>query len=376
MTLVADKQRVKGVLKEWDVLTEFLTTPIVYHPGGWEDTLPRHIKQSVLEQRLEMVLNGGWDVATDAEVVCYLYTACLVQPFTSDWTDIYLYEGATLMPQIRQAIPATPKELSDYQMHELNDLKRKIRDSQKRRRKSNRKETDMSKRKLVMEENDGNVLLGVLQEGCDPIIKTKEGSIEEVLPAVPDFLKEAEQQWAVSPKNPTYKPPAKPKAAATPAGGTAEEAKAGPLPLLAGTETATPAEETTGEAAAEVAERTAAPAEAETETEVPPAVGPEEVPAEVAVVGEEKTGMSRMAEQEVSERIAEAPAPQPAEPTPSTAAKTGEWEYYLEDGRGPFESVQLAMDALGLDKGTRPSHNRWDRLSTALKEKIQRRPKS
>jgi len=376
LTLVADKQRVKAVFKEWDVLTEVLTTPIVYHPGGWEASLPEDNKRIVLEQRLEMVRNGGWDRATDAEVVSYLFTASLVQPFTSDWTNIYLYVAATLMPQIRQSIPATPTELSDYQMHELNDLKHRIRDSQKRRRISKRKEKNMSKRKLVMEENDGNVLLGVLQEGCDPIIKTKEGSIEEVLPAVPDFLKEAEQQWAVSPKNPTYKPPAKPKAAATPPAAGEEPKKTSDLPLLADTEKATPAEETTGEAAAEVAEPTAAPAEAEAETEVPPAVGPEEVPAEVAVVGEEKTGMSRMAEQEVSERIAEAPAPQPAEPTPSTAAKTGEWEYYLEDGRGPFESVQLAMDALGLDKGTRPSHNRWDRLSTALKEKIQRRPKS
>jgi len=49
-------------------------------------------------------------------------------------------------------------------------------------------------------------------------------------------------------------------------------------------------------------------------------------------------------------------------------------EYYLQDGRGPFESVQAAMDALGLDKATRPKHNRWDRLSTQLKESIRRRP--
>ncbi len=369
MTLVADKQRVKGVLKEWDVLTEVLTTPIVYHPGGWEDTLPEHIKQRVLEQRIEKVLNGGWDTATDAEVVCYLFTASLVQAFTSDWTDIFLYEGATLMPQIRQAIPATPKELSDYQRHQLSDLKRNIRDSQKRRRKSKRKEKDMSKRKLVMEEQDGSVLVGVLQADCDPVIQTKEGSIEEVLSAVPDFLKEAQEKWAVSPKNPAYKAPApakaatKPVKAATKPVATAEQPKqTGDLPLLAGTEK--PAE-----AGAEVTEPPAAPAEAEAEPVVPPAE-PEAVEAAESGVEEEKT------EQDVSERIAQAPAPQPAQPTPSTAAKPGEWEYYLEDGRGPFESVQTAMDTLGLDKDNRPQHNRWDRLSTALKEKIQRRQKS
>ena len=53
---------------------------------------------------------------------------------------------------------------------------------------------------------------------------------------------------------------------------------------------------------------------------------------------------------------------------------TWKWEYYLQDGRA-FESVQAAMDELGLDKDKRPKHNRWDRLSTQLKEQIQCRAK-
>jgi len=253
----------------------------------------------------------------------------------------------------------------------------------------------MSKRKLVMEERDGSVVVGVLQEGCDPIIKTKEGSIEEVLPAVPGFLTEAQEKWAVSPKNPVYKAPAATKTKPTPAAPAEEPKKAEDLPLLTGTEKPAEeqaeepiggpiskeaaikiaeeqggsreeieavAEETTAEAAAEGTEQLAAPAETEPETTGPPA-GPEAVGSTESGVEEEKP------EPGLSERIAQAPAPQSAE-TPS------ETEYYLEDGRGPFESVQLAMDAMGLDKDSRPQHNRWDRLSTALKEKIQRRPKS
>ncbi|MBA7677620.1 hypothetical protein ES703_85880 [subsurface metagenome] len=54
----------------------------------------------------------------------------------------------------------------------------------------------------------------------------------------------------------------------------------------------------------------------------------------------------------------------------------GRWEYYLQDGCGPFQTVQAAMDELGLDKETRPQHNRWSRLSTQLKDTIQRRPKA
>ncbi len=367
--LVADKQRVKGVLKEWDALTEVLTTPIVYHPGGWEDTVPEELKREVIRQRIEKRVNGGWDEATDAEILCYLMTASLIQPLSSDWTQIFLYQGAQFMPQIRQAVPATPKELSDYQRHELSDLKRKIRDSQIRRRKSKRKELDMPKRKLVMEEQDENVLVGIMQEGCDPIIKTITGQIDNAIQAVPTLLKEAQEKWAVSPKNPAYNPPAAAKAKATPAATAEQPGKAEDLPLLSGTEKPAAApeaevstEEKPAKAEAEITEPQAAPAETEPEPEVPPAELKAVEPAESGV-GKEKT------EQELSERIAQAPAPQPA-------AKPGEWEYYLEDGRGPYESVQLALDALGLDKDTRPQHNRWDRLSTALKEKIQRRPKS
>jgi len=390
VTLVTDKQSLKGVLQEWAGLSEVMTTPIVYHGGGWADTLSNHIKQTVLEQRLEKVLNGGWDMATDAEVVCYLSTASLEQPLGSDWTDIYLYEAATLMPQIREAIPHTPKELSDYQNYQLSDLKRKIRDSQKRRRKSNRKENNMSNRKLVLEEHNGSVLVGVLQDGCDPVINTKQGSIEEVLSAVPDFLKEAQEKWAVSPKNPAYKAPVVAKKTTPPAAPVEQPGKAEDLPLLSATaaETKEPPAETK-EPPAETEEPQAEAEEPQAETEEPqaepqaeaevtePAAAepiaaeePEAVEPTSTIVTEEET------EQEIRARIAGAPAPQPAQQPTGTAAKSGEWEYYLQDGRGPFVSVQLAMDEMGLDKNNRPLHNRWDRLSTALKEKIQRRPKA
>ena len=77
-------------------------------------------------------------------------------------------------------------------------------------------------------------------------------------------------------------------------------------------------------------------------------------------------------EQDISQRIVEAPAPVQPHLAPSAPAEPGEWEYWLQDGRGPFETVQTAMDALGLDRQNRPQHNRWDRLSTQLKEQIRR----
>ncbi len=54
----------------------------------------------------------------------------------------------------------------------------------------------------------------------------------------------------------------------------------------------------------------------------------------------------------------------------------GDFEYYLKDGRGPFESVQKAMDELGIPQAQRPTHNRYDRLSNDWKGKIERREKA
>ena len=54
----------------------------------------------------------------------------------------------------------------------------------------------------------------------------------------------------------------------------------------------------------------------------------------------------------------------------------GHYEYVLADGRGPFASIQEALDAMGVAKDKRPRHNRWERLSDELQASITRRPKA
>lgn len=345
-TLTADQQRVKD-------LVEVFNTPIVFHPGGWDESLPEWMRLRVITERVAMVENGGWKTATDAEVSCYLFTASMVQPLGSDWTMITLYQAAKQMPQLYQVLPATPKELSDYQKRELEDLKQKIRNSQLNGRNKGKKEVTMPKRKLVIDEKEGSVLMGVMKEGADPVIKTVEGTLENALTAIPKLIEEAEAKWAISQRNPAYKAPPEPKketktAAKKPAAGkTAEE-----LPLLSGTE-------------AEAVAEDKAP---QVEVVVTPA--PEQ-PAAVVVAGEEKTAMSKMAEQAPAVPAAAPQTPSPA-PAATPAAPAGQFQYQLKDGRGPFNTVQEAMDAMGLDKATRPQHNRWDRLSTSLKDTIRR----
>ena len=53
----------------------------------------------------------------------------------------------------------------------------------------------------------------------------------------------------------------------------------------------------------------------------------------------------------------------------------GHYEYFLADGRGGFEDIQKAMDALGITEANRPKHNRYDRLSADWQKKIIRKAK-
>jgi len=54
----------------------------------------------------------------------------------------------------------------------------------------------------------------------------------------------------------------------------------------------------------------------------------------------------------------------------------GQYEYFLADGRGGFESIQKAMEALGVPEANRPKHNRYDRLSADWQAKIIRKAKA
>lgn len=211
----------------------------------------------------------------------------------------------------------------------------------------------MPKRKVVLDEKEGSVVVGVMAEGCDPVLRHVEGTLENALGAIPQVLQEAQQRWLLSPRNPAYKPPTPPRPATQPRPQPAAS-PVGDLPLLAGTE-----EEPA------VAKAQAAP-----------------VPSQVVAPTAEPAPPQAVAP--TAEVATEEPVEVKAEPLLSglgryegevpTRKKRGEVEFFLADGRGPFSDVQAAMDALGLPKDKRPQHNRYDRLSDELKKSIQQRP--
>jgi len=105
------------------------TDPIIVFPGGWGDTLPEWLKNSITLERLEMnmkALKGEEMTGTDAEACAYLYTACLTQPVDHDWGQIYLYiAGKTYARWKKNEIPEDIRvdSLQDDQMADLKRLK-------------------------------------------------------------------------------------------------------------------------------------------------------------------------------------------------------------------------------------------------------------
>jgi hypothetical protein len=110
-----------------------LTDPIIVFPGGWGDTLPEWLKNTIPLERLAMnmrALKGGEMTGTDAEACAYLYTASLTQPMGHDWTQIYLYIATKVYEKWRTkesgvTMPSdiAVDKLDDEQMRELNRLK-------------------------------------------------------------------------------------------------------------------------------------------------------------------------------------------------------------------------------------------------------------
>ena len=225
-------------------IEDVFTAPIVYPPaGGWENDVPQRIKDRVIWERLDLALRGEWDRATDSEVVCYLFPASLMAPLDSDWTDIYLWITAQVIPELKEVVDV-PTELTEWHKSQLDELRFKIRKSQIKNRKKRKEVVTMeTKQKVILDLREGEVLVWNWRPGCDPTQQLVIGGLTEALAAVPGIIEAAEEHWKDHPMNPKA---AVPKVESKPA------PKAPDLPLLSQDATPEPkAEEPTAEPKAE-----------------------------------------------------------------------------------------------------------------------------
>lgn len=134
--------------------------PIIVCPGGWGDTLPEWLRNTITLERLVenmKAIRGEPPTGTDAEACAYLYTASLTAPMGHHWSEIYLYiAGKTCRRWNKSEIPADIRveSLNNQQFTDLNRLKewlyrQRTRARQDRDRVARRqeKEEDIARRK-------------------------------------------------------------------------------------------------------------------------------------------------------------------------------------------------------------------------------------
>ncbi len=339
----------------------------------------KHFREIVRAFHTDCVLHpGGWGT----ELV----------PLWRDWTDIFVHEVSLLMgDQVYQMLGEPNDGLTDYQKMEVERLKHQIRDKQIKVEKG----VAMQKNKILIEEREDGTLIGISRDGVDPYVKKVGLTWEQTLSQLP-FLKGmtdiAEEGWKISPKNPSYAAPPKPEVKKVePAKAPAKKA-----PAKKGTKKPEqPALEPEQQAIMEDMKRVTpneknpVPSVAEATTIKPSeSVAKEPVKTTDAKIlapipsgAEATTNEPGLVDQTATQPVTLTPSgttpggtPEIKE-LPKTRVSADAFQYKLKDGRGPFADVQLAMDALGIDKATRPTHNRYDRLSKKLQEEIIRETK-
>jgi len=112
-----------------------MSTPLIVADTAWAETLPDWLKNEVEAERtihgFAAMMGKEVPKVGDAEVVTYLFTAALRAPLTSEFSEIYIYlsaklkrsQGKELEPFMQEAID---RGLSDWEEHELNELRYKI----------------------------------------------------------------------------------------------------------------------------------------------------------------------------------------------------------------------------------------------------------
>jgi hypothetical protein len=114
-----------------DELCGALCDPIIVFPSPWRDDLPEWVKPQITLERLitnmKVLKEGGVSVG-DTEAMAYMFPKTMEAPMTEQWFRIYMYVCTQAMRFKKVEVPEDIKSesLSDYDMRELDDLKRWI----------------------------------------------------------------------------------------------------------------------------------------------------------------------------------------------------------------------------------------------------------
>lgn len=145
---MATERKVDGWISD---LVGAICDPVIVYPSPWQADLPDWIKPQITLERLIMNMKaakeGGVPVG-DTEALAYIFPRTMDAPMSEQWTRIYMYVFGQAMKFKKVEVPDDLKvePLSDYDMHQLDDLKRWI----YHRRVEHRKEKARVERRATM----------------------------------------------------------------------------------------------------------------------------------------------------------------------------------------------------------------------------------
>ena len=128
---------VSGALSAAD--RDYLGGPLIFHKPGGEMVCPEWLAAAIPGARLRQVLRpatGEEDLATDEELLAYLYSACLAQPLRPPEYDLYFWLAQEILPRYGRAgtIPVwrwldqrCPLKLSPSDQARRRELRRQLR---------------------------------------------------------------------------------------------------------------------------------------------------------------------------------------------------------------------------------------------------------
>ncbi|MDP2917097.1 MAG: hypothetical protein Q8O16_04115 [Dehalococcoidia bacterium] len=147
-----------------------LCDPIIVYPSGWEDTLPDWIKSQIHLERLIMnakVMKEGGVPVGDTEALAYMYPRTMEAPMSEQWFRIYMYVFTQAMKFKKTEVPEDLRSetLTDYDMRQLDDLKRWI----YQKRVQHRKEKARDERRQAAEEAETKEASGAKELETKPV---------------------------------------------------------------------------------------------------------------------------------------------------------------------------------------------------------------
>jgi hypothetical protein len=138
-----------------------LTDPIIVFPSPWQDDIPEELKQQIPLERLVMnmkVEHEGKGVPVgDVEALVYMFPRSMEAPMSDQQMRLYSHCFNQAMKFMQREVPEDLKArpLDDYDMHQLDDLKRFIWDRRvKARKEKTRGETKSAASKTKTVNNE------------------------------------------------------------------------------------------------------------------------------------------------------------------------------------------------------------------------------